>query len=57
MKANQAKCHFLSSLDIITKFLLPAYILKNSNSNSQRLLGVIIDRKLNFNERVTKLTM
>ena len=53
LKANQDKCHFLSSLDINTKFLLPACILENSNS--QKLLGVTIDRKLNFNEHVTNL--
>ena len=31
LKSNQDKCHFLSSLDIITKFSLPACILENSN--------------------------
>ena len=36
-----------------TKFLLPACILENSNP--QKLLGVTIDRKLNFNEHVTNL--
>ena len=36
-----------------TKFPLPACILKNSNS--QKRLGVTIDRKLNFNEHVTNL--
>ena len=51
LKANQDKCHFLSSLDIGIKFSLPACILENSNY--QKLLGVIIDRKLNFNEHVT----
>ena len=50
LKANQGKCHFL---DINTKFLLPACIL--GNSDSQKLLGVTIDRKLNFNEHVTNL--
>ena len=44
---------FLSSLVINTKFSLPACILENSNS--QKLLGVTIDRKLNFNEHVTNL--
>ena len=44
---------FLPCLDINTKFSLPACILENSNS--QKLLGVIIDRKLNFNEHVTNL--
>ena len=53
LKANQGKCHFLSSLDINTKFSLPAGILENSNS--QTLFGVTIDRKLNFNEHVTNL--
>ena len=44
---------FLLSLDINTKFSLPACILENSNS--QKLLGVAIDRKLDFNEHVTIL--
>ena len=48
---SQDKCHFLLSLDINTKFSLPASILENSDS--QKFLGAIIDRKLNFNERVT----
>ena len=30
MKANQDKCHFLSSLDISTKFSLLACIVENS---------------------------
>ena len=50
LKANQGKCHFL---DINTKFSLPACILENSDS--QKLLGVTIERKLNFNEHVTNL--
>ena len=50
LKANQGKCYFF---DINTKFLLPACILENSDS--QKLLGVTIDRKLNFNEHVTNL--
>ena len=53
LKANQNKCHFLSSLDINTKFSLPTCILENSSS--QNLPGVTIDRKLNFNEHVTNL--
>ena len=53
LKANQDKCHFLSSLDISTKFSLPACILENSDS--QKLLGVTIDRKLNLNEYDTNL--
>ena len=46
LKANQHECHFLSSLDISTTFLLPAGILENSDS--QKRLGVTVDRKLNF---------
>ena len=53
MKANQDKCHFLSSLDIRTKFLLHVCLLENSHS--QKLLDVAIDRKLDFNEHVTYL--
>ena len=53
LKSNQDKYHFLSSLDIYTKFLLPACILENSDF--QKLHGVTIDRKLNFNEHVTNL--
>ena len=53
LKTNQDKCHFLSNLDINTKFSLPACILENSDS--QKRLGVTIDRKLNFNEHVTNL--
>ena len=53
MKANQDKCYFLSNLNINTKFSLPACILENSDS--QELLGVTIDRKLNFNEHLTNL--
>ena len=53
MKANQDKCHFLSSLNINTKFSLPASILENSDS--QKLLDVTTGRKLNFNEHATTL--
>ena len=53
LKANQDKCHFPLSFDINTKFLLPACILENSDS--QQLLGVTIDRKLNFNKHVANL--
>ena len=54
LKANQDKCHFLSSLDINKMFSLPACILQNSNS--QKLLGVTVDRMLNFNKHVTSLS-
>ena len=53
MKANEDKCHFLSSLDISTKFSLPTCILKSSVS--QKLLGVTTDRMLHFNKLVTNL--
>ena len=53
MKANQGKCHFLSSLDITTKLSLPECSVMNSIF--EKLLGVINDRKLNFNEHVTNL--
>ena len=53
MKANQDKCHFLSSLNINTKFSLPACRLENSDS--QKFLGVTIDKKLSFNEHLTNL--
>ena len=53
LKANQDKCHFLPSLDIDTKFSLPACIL--ANSDSQKRFGVTFDRKLNFNEHFTNL--
>ena len=53
MKANQDKYHFLSSLNVNKKFSLPACILENSNS--QKLFGVTIDRKLIFNGHVTNL--
>ena len=51
LKANQDKYHFLSSLDINTKFLPPVCILENSGS--QKI--VTIDRKSNLSERVTNL--
>ena len=51
LKANQEKCHFLSSLDINTQLSLPACILENPIS--QKLLRVTLDRKLSFNEHVT----
>ena len=53
MKATQDRYHFLLSLDISTKFSLHAYIIENLDC--QKLLGVTIGRKLNFNEHVTNL--
>ena len=43
----------LIRVNINRKFSLPACTLENSDS--QKLLGVTIDRKLNFNEHVTNL--
>ena len=54
LKANQGKCHFLSSLDTNKKFSLSACILENTNS--QKLLGVTIYRRLNFDKHVTNLS-
>ena len=51
MKTNQDKCYFLSSLDISTKFLQRACILENSDS--QKRLGLTINRELDFNKHVT----
>ena len=53
MKVNQDKFHFLLSVDISTKFSLPACI--QENSGSPNLLSVKIDRNLNFNEHITNL--
>ena len=53
MKINQGECHFLSCLDISTKFLLPASMLENVGS--QKRPGVKIDKKLNFNKHVINL--
>ena len=53
MKANIDKCHFLSSLDLESNIKLDNLLIKNSES--QKLLGVIIDRNLTFNEHVSSL--
>ena len=53
IKSNQDKCHFLSSLDLNTEIILDKCGITNSNSG--KLLGIHIDRKLNFNEHVSKL--
>ena len=53
MKANQEKCHFLSSLDISKKVLLSPCILETSGF--QKLAGVAIDIKLRFRDNVTNL--
>ena len=53
VKANWDRGHFLSSLDISTKILLPAVIL--GNPSFQKIIGVTNDRelKLLYNLHVT----
>ena len=53
MKANIDKCHFLSSLDIASTMTIENFIIQNSAS--QKLLGITIDRYLNFDEHVSNL--
>ena len=53
MKANIDKCHFLSNLDIVSTMTIENFTLQNSAS--QKLLGITIDRHLNFNEHVSNL--
>ena len=53
MKANQDKCHLLSSLDMNTNISLDKCTLQNTKS--QKLLGIRIDNKLTFNEHISKL--
>ena len=53
MKANPDKCHFLSSLDMNTKISVSSFDIENTHS--QKLLGVAIDRKLNFHDHVSNL--
>lgn len=52
MKANIDKCHFLSNLHIKSKMTMKNFSIQNSGS--QELLGVTIDRNLNFNEHISK---
>ena len=53
MKANQDKCHFLSSVD--TSKVLTTYLHTRKLRFSRKLLGVTIDKILNFNEHFTNL--
>ena len=53
MNDNKDKCHFPSSFDQSEKFSLLISIIKNSGFLHH--FGVIIERKLNFNEHVTNL--
>ena len=48
IRANQGKCHFLASFDIIAKFSLHTCI-------PQRLPGATLSRKFYFKEHVTNL--
>ena len=53
IKSNQDKCHFFSVHDITTELQVSDCSVKNSSS--EKLLGIIIDRKVNFNENFTDL--
>ena len=53
MKANIDKRHFLSSLDTASTMTIENSTIQNSAS--QKLLGVTIDRHLNFNEHASNL--
>ena len=53
MKANKNKCHLLTSTDVNTTICLGENIVQNSES--QNLLGVIVDKNLTFNMHVSKL--
>ena len=53
MQASQDKCHFVSSVGITT--ILKLTDCSVENSSFEKLLGVIIDWKLNFNQDVTNL--
>ena len=53
MKANLDKCHFLSILDMSTKITVSIFDIENANL--KKLLGVTIDRKLNFHDHVSNL--
>ena len=55
MKLNQEKCHFLSAG--ITPEILWAKVGDEMiwESNSERLLGLVIDKNLNFNKHLSSL--
>ena len=53
MKANPDKCHFLCSSN--TEVSLDVENEKIENSNCQKLLGVKLDSKLNFNSKIQGL--
>ena len=53
MKSNDDKCHLLITSRVETTAKVGNHHIRNSAS--EKLLGVTIDSKLNFNEHVTKL--
>ena len=53
MKANIDKYQFLSSFGIVSTMTIENFTIQNSVS--QKLLGITIDRHLNFNEHLSNL--
>ena len=53
VKANSDRCHFLSSLDMNTKICVSSF--DSEITHSLKLLGVAIDRKLDFYDHVSNL--
>ena len=53
MKANIDKCHFLSGIDIASTMTIENFTIQSSVS--KKLLGMTIDRHLNFNENISNL--
>ena len=53
IRANSAKCHFLSNLDMKTETSVSSFEIENKHS--QKLLGVTVDWNLNFHGHVSNL--
>ena len=53
MKVNTGECYFPQILDIASQMTIGNFIIQNSAS--QKLLGITIDKHLNFNEHVSNL--
>ena len=53
MKTNEDKCHLIVSTTEATEIQIGDYAIKNSNN--EKLLGVYIDNKLNFDYHVDQL--
>ena len=53
MKASIDECHFLSNLDIASTMAIENFTIQNSVS--QKLLGVTIDKHLDFNKHVSNI--